>query len=489
MNTKKIAISLIASALLTTAAFAAVGTGTLNLSGGSGAVTNEYAEKYGSNQVLNLGNLEYTADILGSGSVSDALIRLDLTETSLKGTTDAGLVGTVIQNKETNETIATFDRKITAGGRTYFLFDGDATKSIVDGQKYHVTNDQNSSVNISYRLTGSTVKLDVYSTSGTEEKRDATSASLSTSKAPQFLVSCVTKFDGLINFEALKDSFVNTTHDNVASDTSDHYGQSDTLIFSIDNNRGAGLYLDGNATSIKFQAKKDRAGRVVNKDNDFSVAADWTGTLTGIKPNGDAYNPGTFTYTESTKDANLTFTLPANEAIVAGKSTYYATLTHKAGGAAISPTYFTNARVYIEEGLADNNNTIAPARNTTNTMDVGAWADYAYIAQIPGATQTATTQTKLFIVNRSCVPVTPKFRLIKDGVVTEVDGVEIKVNSQAKTTLGSLLSSANLAEGQYAVEVILPGIAEDFYVYAQAQGMVDKTITKDLPVYNTSNRD
>lgn len=501
MNTKKITFSLIASALLTTTAFAVVGAGSgeLNLSGGSGAVTTEYADKYGANQDLVLGDIEYTADILGSGSVSDALIRLDLTDTNLTNTDNAGLLGSVLQNKETNDTIATYDRKITVDGRTYFLFDGDATKSIVDGQVYHITDDQNASVTQTYSLntTDSTVKLDVYSTSGTEEKRDEASAGVSVSQTPQFLVSCVSKFDGLINFEALKDSFVNTNHDNNGSDTSDHYGQSDTLVFTIDNNIGTGLHLDGNMTSINFQATKDKDGLEVNHDNNYSVAADWGagGTLTGIKPDGTQYGAGTFAYVESASDANLTFTLP-NEVIVPGKSTYYATLTHVAGGAGINPTYFTNAHAYIEEGLPDGNNTIAPARNATNTMDVGAWVNYTYIGQISGAIAHPDLINKFYITNRSCKTVVPQFKLILDGVVTDVTDVlsksgksKIISNSQEVYTLASIIEKAGTAKtGTYAVEIILPGIAEDFYVYAQAKNIALNQF-KDLPVYNTSNRD
>jgi len=500
MNTKKITFSLITSALLTTTAFAAagVGAGNLNLSGGSGTMTTEYSQKYGAVQALNLGNLEYTADILGSGSVSDALIRIDLTDTNLSTTIAGGLVGTVIQNKDTNDTVAKYDRKITVNGRTYFLFDGDATKSIVDGQIYHITTDLNVSIDSSYRLkaTDSTVKLDVYSTSGTEEKRDDTSATVLTTKVPQFLVSCLSKFDGLINFETLRDSFVNTTHDNNAVDDSDHYGQSDTLVFTIDNARGAGLYLDGNMTSINFQATKDRDGLVVNHDNNYSRAADWAaGTLLGIKPDGTQYGAGSFAYAENATDANLTFRLP-DEVIESGTSTYYATLTHVTGGAGINPTYFTNAHAYIEEGLADNNNTIAPAKNATNQIDVGAWVDYTYIGQIPGAVAHPDLLNKFYITNRSCKSVVPQFKLILDGVVTDVTDVvsksgksEVAVDSQEVYNLEDIIAKAGTAAtGTYAIEIILPGVAEDFYVYAQSKNIAINQF-KDLPVYTTSNRD
>jgi len=502
MNTKKITFSLITSALLTTTAFAAVGTGELNLSGGSGAVTTEYAEKYGSSQSLSLGNIEYTADILGSGSVSDALIRLDLTDTNLTATSDASLVGSVLLNNDTNDTIAEYDRKITVDGRTYFLFDGDATKSIVDGQVYRIANDDNTSVDIDYTLnnSGDEVLLDVYSTSGTEEKRDEAAATVTTSETPQFLVSCVTKYDALINFEDLRDSFVNSNHDTTSqtanNNETDHYGQSDTLVFTIDNERGSGLYLDGNLTSINFQATSDKEGTTVSQDNNFSAAAaDWAGTLTGIKPDGTSYSAGTFAYVDTVGDANLTFTL-ADEEIEEGVSTFYATLTHVTGGTAISESYFTGAKTYIEEGMADNNDTIAPARNASNSVAVGQWTDHAYIGQVSGAIAHADLTNKFYITNRSCQTVAPIFRLILDGDVTEVTGVASKAgktsivsDSQEVYTLDAIIAAAGTAAtGSYAVEIVMPGVAEDFYVYAQSKNTALNQF-KDLPVYNTSNRD
>ncbi|HHC11358.1 MAG TPA: hypothetical protein ENK79_01835, partial [Campylobacterales bacterium] len=263
MNTRKLTLSLIASAFLTTSAFAAVGEGKLNLAGGSGASTTEYIAKYGDTNALNLGNIVYTADILGSGSVSDALIRIDLTDTNLTGTNNAGLDtinngGPALLLNEDNETVATYDKKITVNGRRYFLFDGDAQKSIVDGIKYRIADDSNASVDISYKfVTGSEVQLDVYSTSGTEEKRDQTVGTVSTSETKQFKTNCVAKFDGLINFENFRQSFVNSTHDTNTTEGNDRSGLTDTLVFTVDNDRGAGNYLDGNSSVISLYTVSD----------------------------------------------------------------------------------------------------------------------------------------------------------------------------------------------------------------------------------------
>jgi len=104
-------------------------------------------------------------------------------------------------------------------------------------------------------------------------------------------------------------------------------------------------------------------------------------------------------------------------------------------------------------------------------------------------------QTKLFIVNRSCATVTPIINLIKDGEVLALTGVaSIDPDNQGFYDIGAILDNmtSGSADGsdyaQYAIEVTLPGIAEDFYLYAQVK---NKTLGqfKDLPVYNTSNRD
>ena len=501
MNTKKITFSLITSALLTTTAFANPAA-TLNLSGGNGASTTEYNEKYGAAETLNIGNLVYTADILGSGSVSDALIRLDLTDTNLSnGSADNGFVsGVTTLMNESNESVATYDKRITVDGKEYFLFDGDATKSIVDGIKYRVMTDDNVSngaadIDYTFNTGKDTIKLDVYSTSGTEEKRDEVEGKLTTSVNPQFASACVVKYDGLINIETLRDSFVSTNHDNVATDDSDGYSQNDVLVFTLTNTQGSGRHMDGNLTTITFQAKNsDKI--TANLDNNFSNGATWTGALAGVKPDGTATGAGAFAYNDV--DGNLTFTT-ADEVIVNGTTTYYASLTHTSGAAGINAVNFENGYINLEAAMADNNNSIHPAANAVRnaSMTVGAWMEHAYIAQIAGASTTAHMQTKLFITNRSCHTVKPIFKIIKDAdnvletSNTAVYVADIEPNTQGFYDMSTILTGLGVASSdysKYSVEVVLPGIAEDFYIYAQVKNTSINQF-KDLPVYSTSERD
>jgi len=426
MNTRKLTLSLITSALLTTTAFAATGAGTgkLNLSGGSGASTTEYIKKYGNTNALNLGSLLYTADIVGSGSVSDALIRIDLTDTNLTGTDNAGLDtinggGPALLQNDDNETVATYDQKITVDGRTYFLFDGDSQKSIVDGLNYRITDDNNETIDISYKFEtgGSEVKLDVFSTSGSEELRDEAIGTVETSVAEQFKTNCVAKFDGLINFEDSKLSFVTTTHDNIVGDASDHAGYTDTLVFTVDTKRGDGNYLEGNASVLTLYTVDDALGLSPNLDNNFSDGGNWTVSVNQVDPDGNSTvslindditksafdNAKELDYNQTTGRLDISF----NDAqdIKNGLTTFYVSFTSDANKT-ISPVRFVNGAFYIEGGLGDDNNTIVPALNTgTEGKDLGLWQNHAYIAQIAGATEDAATQTKLFIVNRSCATV------------------------------------------------------------------------------------
>ena len=518
---KKILLSVVASALLTTNAFA--NGGKLDLAAGAGKSTIEYTEKYGNTNSLNLGNIVYEAGLQGSGSVSDALIRIDLTDTNLTNTANAGLdvanlsnTPAVIKNED-NETVATYDKKITVAGKTYFLFDGDATQSIVDGVKYRITNDDNDSINISYSLVnGGNINLDVWSTSGTEEKRDESTARFTTTTAPQFETSCITKFDGLINIESLQDSFVTTNHDNDSNgslEATDGLIQWDTLVFTVNNTRGDGNYLDGNSSAITLQTRN--ADGTINTANEFNNTNIWNAKVVAIEADGkrvdyDLTIDNSLTTLEAlrhkekiinyTIDGNLTFVLD-NRTISAGLTTYYIGLGHTAGSAGIKPVQFVNGHFLLEAGLADDNNTLYPAINVPRNaaQDGGKWINHAFISQIPagesGGAKNMTT--RYFITNRSCSVVTPQIDVVYDGEVYSATGVEeLPVNRQKVYKLKEIMMSIpELAavwnenkSTQVSVEITIPGIAEQFYIYAQVKNGAESNY-KDLPVYNTSNRD
>ena len=477
MNTKKITLSLF-TAIALTSGLNATG-GTLDLAGGNNKATTEFnLLNPGNNTGLLLDNIEYSSIVANPASVSDASFEFDFSETNI---TEANLQGTVIrvQDPDTNNTVttsqvATFESMTSAKVAVYKKLNND-TGTVNTEKKYQITSDDNASAatlvtGISYSLnTNKEISLKVFSSSGNAQLRDEAKASVeAATTTPQFKFSCIAKFDALINFENNDTSFVATGHGHTNSEN------EDTLVFSIDNkNSGIANSAEGNATEI-----------IISTDANFT-ALGYDNTLVRFygKQGAVDYN-GTGTIINHGSDINLTI----DNAIPSGISKWYATLDGNST-ATLSATKFFMSTINIEGNVS-----VQPQIDYTPNTNAGEWQNHAFIAQIPGATQTATTQTKLFIVNRSCAAVTPKFKLIKDGTVTMVDGASIAVDTQQKTTLASLITTANanganLVDGRYAVEIILPGIAEDFYVYAQAQGISDKSITKDLPVYNTSVRD
>jgi len=531
---KKILLSVVASALLSTSAFAATdrGTGNLNIAApgvsAAGLANTEYNEKYGYTNSFAFTDMNYTAQIKGSGAVSDALVRVNVTDTNLSSTTvpavdlDTLFGNQIIINTETNLTVAVYDRSIVDdANNTWVLFAGNSDQSIVNGKEYRMRDDDDNSTSaVTYKFTsGNELQLDVWSTSGSEEIRDLTKRGTSSELINQFSTSCITKFDGLINIESFQDSFVTTAHDNAVAETTDGLSQLDTLVFTVNNNR-KGTFLEGNATAITMQTRN--ADGSVNVDNNFALAA-WGSSIVAVQENGtsntyalahdttnvtthlalNAANPaltavqGNIHYTT---DGNLTFILP-NTPMPNGTTTYYVNLQHTAGAAGIKPVNFVNARIALEAGLADNNNTLYPAADAPRgaAQDAGKWVDHAYISQIPAGESggAAKMSTRYFITNRSCSVVTPQIDVVYNGNVYSATNVaELAIDTQGVYTLKDIMLSipelatvwnANTST-KVSVEITLPGIAENFYIYAQVK---NKSIDqfKDLPVYNTSGRD
>ena len=565
---KKILLSVAASALLTTSVFA----GTLSFTQPHTVLSTESHMQNGLDEI-NATSLSYTPDFnvnpRPSGLIPEASIQLDISDIEFplslvndvlgtdydadgKGIAATSLTidelgiifdGTSWSDTSPGDTLGdlfTFEHAISSG-TTVLLNFGSDTNTLYKDHTYIFVDPNTTPDELSFKfnaLSGAKLKISTFHPDIDDEAIDTAEAGYEVTLEPQFSVACVRKFDGLINFENDRLSFVNPAHGARAEyeeplfvpdadvGANDTMVNRDRMIFTIDNARAdnAVRWMGGHATQFTFQA-----------DNSNNAFATWTDSTVkmyhtpGTPDDIDTLNTpqftanlaagtrdtvlptatGTFVFDELTDTFTITY---PNEELQIGTTTFVVDLVKPNDILPLRAVQFVNPLTDLEAGLnladddrsdivqnghpsgpnhfvlndEDDSGVIAPQNQTTAApTNAGEWMDHAFIAQIPGATQTDTTQTKLFIVNRSCVPVTPKFRLIKDGVVIEVDGEEIAVDSQQKTTLASIVPE----DGQYAVEIIIPGIAEDFYVYAQAQGMVDKTITKDLPVYNTSSRD
>ena len=353
------------------------------------------------------------------------------------------------------------------------------------------------------------IEWNVYSNSGTAERRDYVAMPLYYVVKDQFSIVCRSDFDGLINWENGRKSFVANKHDvdgNVSGvvpfvDVQDTV--TDSLIFTISNLAGrTGLASLGSANPCGAHAFDTW---LEGNATEFDISSTGDLTITNIP---DAQR----TLTSSSADVadgagayrtdNLTTFTTANEPIPFGTTEYTIRFNNIVGygsNAVIPATSFTG-NVDLE---ADSNGStyLHPQVSMPEDHSVGEWRDHAYIAQIAGASSTKNSditsgmQTKLFIVNRSCATVTPIINLIKDGEVLALTGVaSIDPDNQEFYDIGAILDNmtSGSADGfdyaRYAIEVTLPGIAEDFYLYAQVK---NKTLGqfKDLPVYNTSNRD
>jgi len=524
----KILLSVATSLLLTSTAFATeVGTsGSLSIGAGNGVSTIEYHDKYGDTNSLDFTDINYTASIKGSGSVSDALVRIDVTDTNLSVhglDLDAIFENQRIMKFDTNETVAAYDKSIVDDdGKTWVLFAGNSDQSVINGKSYTMRkNDNNTTSGVTYQFVdGNKLTVDVWSTSGSEEIRGIQSTTTSSQVKAQFSTSCITKFDGLINIEALQDSFVSTAHDNDSTTNpgvTDGLSQWDTLVFTVTNTK-VGNSLEGNASAITMQTRN--ADGSINVDNNFSNDTIWKSQIVEVQQDGTSAtyllshdiaslttqaalkNPTTGTGTWNyTTDGNLTFVLPSDKVIPAGTTTYYVGLNHQSAKGGIKPVHFVNARLALEAGMLDDNNTIYPAADTPRgaALDAGKWVNHAFIAQIPAGESggAAGMLTRYFITNRSCKVVTPQIDVVYNGEVYRATNVAaLPIDTQKEYALKDIMLSipelatvwnANTST-KVSVEITLPGIAEQFYVYAQVK---NKSINqfKDLPVYSTSERD
>lgn len=498
MTIKKIGLSMAVMTALASSALA----GTLVYSDGSSSAKIA-AELYqlDNNVTVNLGTaskyVEYTADLNGSGTVSDAAVNLIFSSKVTKAASDKFVIA---DEADGNKTVAKEIDYNEATGK--ITFDSDSAYTIADGKKYiialtdgSVNLDDNLTIGdiIEAQVSGSqsvhtafTGNLEVWSTSGTEDLRDTASMNFFTI-TPQYKVTCDNKFNNLINVENSSLTFVSTKHGvlNTPDGTTGDVAEvlSDIMRFTV-TKTAVDFGLDGNGSVLNITADNNTTfpAALASSSADFA-------TVSSSMAVGASY--------DGTTDVNATdqHTTASDSFYGLGASTHTYTVNLKANGTAAIPATKFTGNFYIRNNQVDTNTTYTPADPTysANTA-VGEWNEFAYIAQIPSATTDSTVETKLKVVNRSCKDVTPIFNLVKDGVVTPVKAPSIvAVDSQVQYKLSDIVAKAIdegasiSATGQYALEVTIPGNAEDFYVYAQSKN-VNVGQFKDLPVYNTSTR-
>ena len=377
-------------------------------------------------------------------------------------------------------------------GNSTFTFKDDSTHTILNSHTYAITDGTNAGVVtplITIAITPSSetdvIRAELWSTSGTEQLRSAAEASPFALKN-QFKITCVSKLDGMINFENAALTFVPTGHgltqnainfgaplDAMAIFDQDRDAFSFSVESDIDND--INYKLDGMSSRIELAGNTNNINAIPAAVGALTMAAAPVGDLTIPVPNELHY-----TFTSAIPQGTTVYTAYAVADLVNDIQenvwTGSAFMNGDVRAAGILPAISLLA---IDED---------PTIDYTANSNSGEWKNFVYIAQIAGASTSATITTKIFVVNRSCTDATPSFTLVKDGVTTTVEMDAVAVDSQKVYKLGDIVAAAGLPEGQYGLEITLSGNAEDFYVYAQAKNN-DLGQFKDLPVYNTSTRD
>jgi hypothetical protein len=359
-------------------------------------------------------------------------------------------------------------------------FDAESDKEIRSGHRYVIA-DSNHNQNVMVEVEADKTAVEnvgidkarLKSGSGTQKEYDTAGPIKLMVIKDQYKVTCISKLGKLINVANDRKTFVVTPHD------ADDGNVTDKLVFKVEevNAISPEYELDGAKTPLQFVAYENNGSInttsfTINGTDEFDTA------------NNAVFGACNLPVT----NGNIGVCLESNASEFGSKSF---TLTFKANAPIPELTF------KADYWVGDSNTTLAqqvnPAVDYTTATYVGEWKDHAYIAQIPAATASDVVDTKLFVTNRSCAAVDPIFKIVLGGKVTEIKASDagydnLKPDSQMVYKVGTLVEAAGLPLGkQYAVEIVIPGNAEDFYVYAQALNM-SKGQFKDLPVYNTSSR-
>jgi len=500
---KKIVTSLVASALIVTASYAQ---GTFSFSSGKevSTVASELFELPGVQSIPVSSvdnNLTYNANFktLDYGqSVSNPKIYLKFDGNVTIGAND---VWAVIDANASDTVIAKYTGDIAADGS--LVLNGLDSTQITNGKSYVITTIDagdavgTSPANTTYsgKLNGNEadfnnakVTLSLWTGSGTQVNVDDAVGPMFATKA-QYSVACENKFDNLINVENASLSFVTTRHGiETNTSNSDMNSTADVMAFKV-TKTAVDYGIDGNGSMLA----------ITSSDANLSAMS--------IAVKANVAEPGNLTTLATANISDFDLNVTDGDAVLNtgngfdGNTSSENVFTVQVDADAnrtteIKPTQFT-ANFYIN--YADYNTTVTPKGAYTANAFIGEWKKFAYIAQVSGAEvggplidNLPKMQTRFYITNRSCAAAAPTFNIIKNGVVTPVTMDPIPVDTQVEIKLKDIYAAANMtvptdASEKVAVEITIPGNAEDFYVYAQVKNRsIDQF--KDLPVYNTSTR-
>ena len=458
MTIKKIGLSAIAIATISTAAFA---TGSLSLNGVVGKFSNELITNT-SVDVNNTSPLNYTCGITNA-SASEPGFELKLASPAVIKSSDGNISILAVDD---NSTIAVFDRYDSSAHS--IIFKKNAGASISRGVAYKVVSDDNTtlgtgSMEITVTKGSSAVNAQLIVTDNTGVTViDDVSAKI-LEGADQFSMSIDHKFDAQIDAsKAFKEFYVGAS----ATD--------DIVNYTMANNKAL-FNIPATATKIQLDIVADQ-------------------NLTTYKVTNSANTGGAQINTYALSDYNLTASAGAPDNNFS--ETIASTLTTDKTGAMV----VTNFKATGVVGFNGFSKTLLSA------VDAGAWTIYGYNAQIPNVASTSIVDVAMKFTNRSTLDTDIYFTLIDpDGTTATLNSVDNPSLAKlpANTTgtykasaLVALLGDAVITEtatstagfnstGSFSVEVSIPTTPSSVYGMASFKN-TNLGQFKDLPVYNSS---
>lgn len=456
MTLKKITLSALAAAMLTSAAVAA-GTGTFTYDGlGSNTSYVVASEMYlgtgDTNNTLDANNtMSYTTGSVPSGTVTEPAMTLEFPTGVLAFmSTDSNVT---IQGGITIGTL-----KASSNGTNQIIFDKVAGTSVNSNTDLNITGALTVQFPDGTTSTTSTFKVG-YSTS--PDTADEGTTTLITS-VDQISASVTTKFAGFIDAANEFKLLVTAAGANLTPDT-------------------AVITIDSDPTGIDnpVLALGTTFATILNVDTNVSTA----GAMTSAQTAGTA----TIVLIAQGADNNYTSGLTAVTLDATDETlTYSFAPTGVNGTGTLAPTVFT----------ATATGTYTAGTETLFTAsDAGSWTIYGYSAQIPNVSGLSTHDTTMKFTNSSSTASEIYFTLIDpDGTTVTLNSLNDGLTSLGVNVTGTYKASALVAlitdtnfdaTGSFSVEVSIPTTPNSVYGMASFKNTALGQF-KDLPVYNSS---
>ena len=457
MTIKNITVSAVAATLLTTAAVAATGEGTLTYVGGSGTSTTTYtiakelldfADQNATNVAAVANKLQYQTGTIPNGSITEPAITLKLTGGTFAGTTWSDIN---ISDATTGDTIATYK---AGAGTAELALEPYANGSITSGEDLNITS---AAGDIELALGSSGASLEVVIGYSTDPSTADSGSATIIDSVVEYTAAVTSAFDNKIDASNAFQIFTTPATPSTTTDS-------------------ATITLTAATANIDLAVGATTLTQVINSDVNTSVylTAGTVEFLGGADGGTIALNDMNTSDVDGAPD-----TIADADTIV---SVYTTTLT-----TAIDVTDFTVDLTHVSATIG----TVSLLSNE----DIGSWAIYGYTAQIPNVSGLLTHNTTMKFTNSSSTDAEIYFTLIDpDGTTVTLDSVNDGLTTLTADTTGTYKASALVAlvddadfdaTGSFSVEVAIPTTPNSVYGMASFKNTTLGQF-KDLPVYNSS---